>query len=46
MAFYRNYDGLEQILYEYFQPKIADVFDIIRQNSQFSAKFDSQLHFF
>lgn len=46
MAFYRNFDGLEQILYEYYQPKIADVFDIIRQNSQFSAKFDGQLHFF
>ena len=33
MAFYRNFDGLEQILYEYYQPKIAAVFDVIRQNS-------------
>jgi AcrR family transcriptional regulator len=46
MAFYRNFDGLEQILYEYYQPKIAAVFDVIRQNSQISAKFDSQLEFF
>ncbi|MDF2544067.1 MAG: AcrR family transcriptional regulator [Herbinix sp.] len=46
MAFYRNFDGLEQILYEYYQPKIADVFNIIRQSSQTSAKFESQLKFF
>lgn len=46
MAFYRNFDGLEQILYEYYQPKIAAVFDTIRLNSQDSAKFDSQLNFF
>lgn len=46
MAFYRNFDGLEQILYEYYQPKIADVFDTIRLNSQDSAKFNSQFNFF
>ena len=46
MAFYRNFDGLEQILYEYYQPKIAAVFDMIRQNSEVSAKFNSQLEFF
>lgn len=46
MAFYRNFDGLEQILFEYYQPKIAAVFDVIRHNSQVSAKFDSQLSFF
>lgn len=46
MAFYRNFDGLEQILYEYYQPKIAAVFDIIHQSSQYSAKYDSQLEFF
>jgi AcrR family transcriptional regulator len=46
MAFYRNFNGLEQILYKYYQPEIAAVFDVIRQNSQFSAKFDSQLNFF
>lgn len=46
MAFYRNFDGLEQILYEYYQPKIAAVFDIIRENSQVSAKFNGLLQFF
>jgi len=46
MAFYRNFDGLEQILYEYYQPKIAAVFDTVRQNPQTSAKFNSQLKFF
>lgn len=46
MAFYRNFDGLEQILYEYYQPKIAAVFDIIHQNPQTSVKLESQLKFF
>ena len=46
MAFYRNYDSLEQILYEYFQPKLADVFITIRQNSQDYIKFDGLLKFF
>jgi len=46
MAFYRNFDGLEQILYEYYQPKIAAIFNIIRKNSQTSVKFHSQLDFF
>jgi AcrR family transcriptional regulator len=46
MAFYRNFDSLEQILYEYYQPKIGAIFDTIRQNPQVSAKFDSQLKFF
>ncbi len=46
MAFYRNFDGLEQILYQYYQPKIAAVFDIIHQNSQDSVKYNSQMEFF
>lgn len=46
MAFYRNFDGLDQILYEYYQPQISAVFDTIRQRTQFSAKYDSQLTFF
>lgn len=33
-------------MYEYYQPKIAAVFEVIRLNSQASAKFDSQLNFF
>lgn len=46
MAFYRNFDGLEQILYEYYQPKIAAVFDMLRQNPEDSVKIDTQLKFF
>jgi AcrR family transcriptional regulator len=46
MAFYRNFDGLEQILYEYYKPQIAAIFDTIRRNPQVSSKFDSQLKFF
>ncbi len=46
MAFYRNFDGLEQILYQYYKPKIAAVFDIIHQNSQDSVKYNSQMEFF
>lgn len=46
MAFYRNFGGLEQILYEYYQPKIGAMFDTILENPQFSAKYDCQLKFF
>lgn len=46
MAFYRNFNDLEQILYEYYQPKIAAVFYTIHQNPSFSDKFDIQLKFF
>lgn len=46
MAFYRNFEGLEQILYEYYQPKLAAVFDVLRQNPQDSVKFNIQLEFF
>ena len=46
MAFYRNFEGLEQILYEYYQPKIAAVFKMLRQNPEESVKFDYQLRFF
>ncbi|MCA0455302.1 MAG: TetR/AcrR family transcriptional regulator [Chloroflexi bacterium] len=46
MAFYRNFEDLEQILYEYYQPKMAVVYDTIRQNPSDSVKFDVQLAFF
>lgn len=46
MAFYRNFDSLEQILFEYYQPIIAEVFNIIRQNPLVSVKFDAQFNFF
>jgi AcrR family transcriptional regulator len=46
MAFYRNFEGLEQILYEYYKPKIAAVFDVIKQDTQEADKYNSQFHFF
>jgi AcrR family transcriptional regulator len=46
MAFYRHYDGLEQILHEYYQPKIAEVFDVIQKETDDFAKFNVQLEFF
>ena len=46
MAFYRNFEGLEQILYEYYKPKIAAVFDVIKRDTQEADKYNSQFHFF
>ena len=46
MAFYRNFDGLDQILYEYYQPKIAAVFDVISQNTHETDKYNCQFNFF
>lgn len=46
MAFYRNYEGLENILYEYYQPKIEAIFETIREKAQFSVKYGTQLDFF
>ncbi|MFV0561214.1 MAG: TetR/AcrR family transcriptional regulator [Enterococcus sp.] len=34
MAFYRNYESVEDVLYNYFEPEIASLFDtVIYQNS-------------
>ncbi len=46
MAFYRNFNGLEQIIYEYYHPKIADIFNTIRLNADDSIKHDAQFDFF
>ena len=46
MAFYRNFDGLQQVLYEHFQPKFAAVFQVIRRSGEFSVKLERQLEFF
>jgi len=46
MAFYRNFVGLEQILYEYYQPKIAAVFDVISQDTREADKYNNQFNFF
>jgi AcrR family transcriptional regulator len=46
MAFYRNFGGLEQILYEYYKPKIAETFNTVHYESRDFVKYDVQLKFF
>lgn len=46
MAFYRNFESIEQVLYDYYQPKIKETFDIIRQTSEDNIKTNHQLLFF
>lgn len=46
MAFYRNFNELDQVLYEYFQPKMSDVFITIRLNSNNDSKINKQLFFY
>lgn len=46
MAFYRNFETLEQVLYQYYQPKIGEVFRAVRSTSQDAKKLDIQLEFF
>ena len=43
MAFYRNFDTLEQILYEYYEPRIKSVFEKMRNTSDESVKLN--VHF-
>lgn len=45
-AFYRNFNGLEQVLYEYFQPKFSSIFEIISKEANESIKFQKQANFF
>jgi len=44
MAFYRNFDSLEQVLYEHYQPHLADVFQLVKEKS--ARRFDKQLELF
>lgn len=46
MAFYRNYDGLEQVLYEYYHPRLIAVFNSIRKKTSDTMKLEIQLSFF
>lgn len=46
MAFYRNFEQLDQIIYAYYQPKIADEFERLRHTSQNSVKLENQEEFF
>ncbi|MGY3735583.1 TetR/AcrR family transcriptional regulator [Lactococcus taiwanensis] len=46
MAFYRNYDSIDEVIYQYYQPKIAKSFEIIRQDVSAKSKIENQLKFF
>lgn len=46
MAFYRNFEETEQVLYEHYRPKLAAVFEMLRQNTQDSVKLENQQQFF
>jgi AcrR family transcriptional regulator len=46
MAFYRNFDGLEQILYEYYEPKISTIFTTVKTETNPAIKLDQQTIFF
>lgn len=45
-AFYRNFHGLEEVLYEHFEPKISSVFEIISKEHDKSVKFKKKAKFF
>ena len=46
MAFYRNFESIDQVIYQYYQPQISQSFEIIRQNVSASSKIENQLKFF
>lgn len=46
MAFYRNYDSIDEVIYQYYQPKIAKSFEIIRKDVSAKSKIENQLKFF
>jgi AcrR family transcriptional regulator len=46
MAFYRNFKNIEQVLYEYYEPKISEIFYRIRTSSKENIKFESLTIFF
>lgn len=46
MAFYRNYESLEQVLKEYYEPKFADIFNKIAFQSNHEQKIIDLTNFF
>lgn len=46
MAFYRNFESIDQVIYQYYQPQISQSFEIIRQDVSASSKIENQLKFF
>lgn len=46
MAFYRNYESLEQVLVEYYEPKFADIFNKIANKKNHEQKITDLTNFF
>lgn len=46
MAFYRNYESLEQVLEEYYEPKFADIFHKIAFQQSHEQKLTDLTNFF
>ncbi|MNP22143.1 hypothetical protein D3C76_1148020 [compost metagenome] len=46
MAFYRNYESLEQVLEEYYEPKFADIFHNIAFQKSHEQKLTDLTNFF
>jgi AcrR family transcriptional regulator len=46
MAFYRNFDSLEQVLLEYYEPKFADIFHKIAFQTSHEQKLADLTNFF
>ncbi|MBM6996566.1 TetR/AcrR family transcriptional regulator [Paenibacillus sp. DXFW5] len=46
MAFYRNYESLEQVLEEYYEPKFADIFHKIAFQTSHQQKLTDLTNFF
>jgi AcrR family transcriptional regulator len=46
MAFYRNYESLEQVLEEYYEPKFADIFNKIANQTSHEQKITDLTNFF
>ncbi|MCL1995674.1 MAG: TetR/AcrR family transcriptional regulator [Defluviitaleaceae bacterium] len=46
MAFYRNFETVQQVLYEYYNLKINSVFENMKNSSNKSDKLNSHLDFF
>ena len=46
MAFYRNFDTLQQVLYEYYEPKIKLVFENMKKTPEKSVMLNTHFNFF
>lgn len=46
MAFYRNYESLEQVFMAYYEPKFADIFNKIANQISHEQKIADLTHFF